>query len=199
MIAAGGPLYHASAPLSVYVSMFCHGSIYLLGFVTIGTCVCDMHDKGKLALGVTWVAIRAALLRRALPDLHAARRRLCQAGGSAGFLAVGAVRLLRRRPAAGLVHHSGHLPPQPETVSEVCRRSSGLIAPFHAFGCVGLSHRLKQSAGFQFVKTGAFVLIFAVWFCCRRKARKSLVSVRLRFLAIADLGVSNHLCRFRHG
>lgn len=72
MIAAGGPLYHASAPLSVYVSMFCHGSIYLLGFVTIGTCVCDMHDKGKLALGVAWVAIRAALLRRALPDLHAA-------------------------------------------------------------------------------------------------------------------------------
>lgn len=67
MIAAGGPLYHASAPLSVYVSTFCHGSIYLLGFVTIGTCVCDMHDKDKLALGVAWVAIRAALLRPFVP------------------------------------------------------------------------------------------------------------------------------------
>ena len=35
-----------------------------------------------------------------------------------------------------LVHHSGLLPPQPETVSEVCRRSSGLSAPFQAFGCI---------------------------------------------------------------
>ena len=39
--------------------MFCHGSIYFCGFVTIGGAVCS----AKEALGVARMAIRAAILR----------------------------------------------------------------------------------------------------------------------------------------
>ena len=63
MILAGGMIYAANAPLDIYISMFCHGTIYLYGFVTIGTEVCSAKDAPKLALGVASVAIRAALLR----------------------------------------------------------------------------------------------------------------------------------------
>ena len=63
MIAAGGVIYGAYAPLDIYISMFCHGSIYFCGFVTIGTELCSAKDAPKLALGVALVAIRAALLR----------------------------------------------------------------------------------------------------------------------------------------
>ena len=63
MIAAGGVVYGAYAPLDIYISMFCHGSIYFCGFVTIGTELCSAKDAPKLALGVALVAIRAAILR----------------------------------------------------------------------------------------------------------------------------------------
>ena len=63
MIAAGGVIYGTYATLDIYISMFCHGSIYFCGFVTIGTELCSAKDAPKLALGVAWVAIRAALLR----------------------------------------------------------------------------------------------------------------------------------------
>ena len=63
MIAAGGVIYGAYAPLDIYISMFCHGSIYFCGFVTIGTELCSAKDAPKLALGVALVAIRAAILR----------------------------------------------------------------------------------------------------------------------------------------
>lgn len=63
MIAAGGVIYGTYAPLDIYISMFCHGSIYFCGFVTIGTELCSAKDAPKLALGVAWVAIRAAILR----------------------------------------------------------------------------------------------------------------------------------------
>ena len=63
MIAAGGPLYHAVAPWDIYISMFCHGSVYLCGFVTIGKEPCSAKDAPKLAVGVGMVALRAALLR----------------------------------------------------------------------------------------------------------------------------------------
>ncbi len=43
--------------------MFCHGTIYFCGSVTIGTELCSAKDAPKLALGVAWVALRAALLR----------------------------------------------------------------------------------------------------------------------------------------
>ena len=60
---SGGVIYGAYAPLDIYISMFCHGSIYFCGFVTIGTELCSAKDAPKLALGVALVAIRAALLR----------------------------------------------------------------------------------------------------------------------------------------
>ena len=63
MIVAGGLIYGKKPPLDIYISMFCHGSIYLCGFVTIGTEECRATDAPKLALGVAWVAIRAAILR----------------------------------------------------------------------------------------------------------------------------------------
>ena len=63
LIVAGGPLYAASEPADVFISMFCHGTIYLCGFVTIGTELCSAKDAPKLAVGVALVAVRAALLR----------------------------------------------------------------------------------------------------------------------------------------
>lgn len=63
MIVAGGAIYGANAPLDVYISMFCHGTIYFCGFVTIGTELCSAADAPKLALGVALVGLRAALLR----------------------------------------------------------------------------------------------------------------------------------------
>ena len=43
--------------------MFCHGTIYFCGFVTIGTELCSAKDAPKLALGVSCVGLRSALLR----------------------------------------------------------------------------------------------------------------------------------------
>ena len=63
MIAAGGLIYGKNAPLDIHISMFCHGSIYLCCFVTIGTEECSAKDAPKLALGVAMVAVRAAILR----------------------------------------------------------------------------------------------------------------------------------------
>lgn len=63
MIVAGGAIYGGNAPLDVYISMFCHGTIYFCGFETIGTELCSEADAPKLALGVALVGLRAALLR----------------------------------------------------------------------------------------------------------------------------------------
>lgn len=63
MILAGGMIYGNNPPRDIYISMFCHGSIYFCGFVTIGTEVCSAKDAPKLALGVAWVAARAAMIR----------------------------------------------------------------------------------------------------------------------------------------
>lgn len=68
MIAAGGMIYGQNPPLDIYISMFCHSSIYFCGFVTIGTEVCSAKDAPKLTLGVAWVAVRAALLRPFVAD-----------------------------------------------------------------------------------------------------------------------------------
>ena len=63
MIVTGGMIYGTNPPLDIYISMFCHGTIYFCGFVAIGTELCSVKDAPKLALGVALVAIRAALLR----------------------------------------------------------------------------------------------------------------------------------------
>jgi hypothetical protein len=63
MVIAGGLLYATKPPVNVYLSMFCHGTIYFCGFVTIATEVYSKKDAPKLALGVALVAVRAAVLR----------------------------------------------------------------------------------------------------------------------------------------
>ena len=63
MIAAGGVIYGTNPPLDIYISLFCHGTIYFCGFVTVGTELCSAKDAPKLALGVALVAVRAVLLR----------------------------------------------------------------------------------------------------------------------------------------
>ena len=68
MIAVGGLIYGKNPPLDIYISMFCHGSIYFCGFVTIGTEECRAKEAPKLALGVALVAIRAAILRPYVAD-----------------------------------------------------------------------------------------------------------------------------------
>ncbi len=63
MIAAGGPLYNAEAPLDIYISMLCHGTIYFCGFVLLAAERFSCRERGKLLLGVGLIAARAALLR----------------------------------------------------------------------------------------------------------------------------------------
>lgn len=63
MIVAGGALYASYPPYNIYISMLCHGTIYLCGFVTVGTEVFCKKEAPMLAVGVALVAVRAALLR----------------------------------------------------------------------------------------------------------------------------------------
>ena len=63
MIILGGRIYGTYPPYDIYISMFCHGTLYLCGLVTIGTRHCYARDGYKLALGVAYVSTRALLLR----------------------------------------------------------------------------------------------------------------------------------------
>ena len=63
LILAGGPLYQTYPPREVYISMFCHGAVYLCGFVAITTESYAPQEAPKLALGVALVAAWAALFR----------------------------------------------------------------------------------------------------------------------------------------
>lgn len=63
MIAAGGFLYGAYAPFEIYISMFCHGTIYFCGLVTVRTELLDKKSSIGLAAGVVFVALRAGFLR----------------------------------------------------------------------------------------------------------------------------------------
>lgn len=62
MIAASGALYGRSPHWEVYLSLFCHGTLFFCGFVTVSTLPCT-GDIGSLLAGMAWVALRAALLR----------------------------------------------------------------------------------------------------------------------------------------
>lgn len=63
MLVSGGKIYNDYPPYSIYISMFCHGSLYLCGLVTIGTQPCSSKDGYKLMLGLGFVAARAIVLR----------------------------------------------------------------------------------------------------------------------------------------
>ena len=63
MIIAGGPIYADFPPADVFISMFCHGSIYFCGFVTIASELCSAKEAPSLAVGVILVAVNALVLR----------------------------------------------------------------------------------------------------------------------------------------
>ena len=62
MVVAGGPLYNTYPPYDIYISMFCHGALYICGLVTVRTEAYNFKDAPKLVFGVALVAVRAMLL-----------------------------------------------------------------------------------------------------------------------------------------
>lgn len=63
MIAAGGRIYGEVPPYDVYISLICHGSLYLTGFVSIGTREYREKEGYKLLLGVCLVVGHSLLVR----------------------------------------------------------------------------------------------------------------------------------------
>ncbi len=63
MISVGGLLYGEYPPVDVYISLFCHGTLYFCGFITIASHAYRQNEMPKLLVGVGYVALRAALLR----------------------------------------------------------------------------------------------------------------------------------------
>ena len=63
MILAGGQLYGSIAPLEVYLSLFCHGTLYFCGFAMIASERYAARESRKLLLGTGLIALRAELLR----------------------------------------------------------------------------------------------------------------------------------------
>jgi hypothetical protein len=63
MVAAGGPIYNVYPPFDIYISMFCHGTLYLCGSVMIGRQKCKPSDGYKLFIGTALIAVNALLLR----------------------------------------------------------------------------------------------------------------------------------------
>ncbi len=63
MIAAGGILYGHSRPYDVYLSMACHGVLYLYGMADMKTHLYAPADRYQFFAGIAYVALRAHLLR----------------------------------------------------------------------------------------------------------------------------------------
>lgn len=63
MIFAGGSIYYDYPPYTIYISLFCHGTLYLCGMVVIGTRKCPTGDRFTMLAGVAVVAVRALLMR----------------------------------------------------------------------------------------------------------------------------------------
>lgn len=63
MCLAGGFIYGSEPPGGVLLSLFCHGSLLVLGLVVTGTERFGAREAALLPLGVACVAARAVLLR----------------------------------------------------------------------------------------------------------------------------------------
>ena len=72
MLLAGGPLYHTYPPEDIYISMFCHGTLYVCGFTAVCTEAYSPKEASLLLLGVLLVAAWAALFR----PMEAGRERM---------------------------------------------------------------------------------------------------------------------------
>lgn len=63
MIVAGGKIYADYPPYDTYISLCCHGTLYLCGLVGLKTCRYMPSDRYKLFLGVGLIALNAYLFR----------------------------------------------------------------------------------------------------------------------------------------
>lgn len=63
MVLAGDAIYGTYPPSDVLLSLFCHGSLLVLGLIVTGTESFTRRETALLPLGVAVVAVRAALLR----------------------------------------------------------------------------------------------------------------------------------------
>lgn len=63
MIAVGGRIYGEYPPYDVYLSLFCHGTLYLTSLVSIGTREYREKEGYKLLLGVCLVVGHSLLVR----------------------------------------------------------------------------------------------------------------------------------------
>lgn len=68
MIVAGGRIYNDYPPYDMYISMFCHGALYLCGMVSLKTDRYLSSDRYKLFLGVGLIALNAHLFRPIADD-----------------------------------------------------------------------------------------------------------------------------------
>ncbi len=63
MMLAGETIYGADSLVNTFISLFCHGTLYLCGLVMISTERCPEEKPTKFLLCVGYVALRAAVLR----------------------------------------------------------------------------------------------------------------------------------------
>jgi hypothetical protein len=63
MAAAGGPIYDAYPHWDIYLSMFCHGSLFLIGASILRTRMFRKKEAWKLALGFAAIAANALAVR----------------------------------------------------------------------------------------------------------------------------------------
>ena len=63
LIMAGGKVYAAYSPCDIYISVFCHGSLYLCGLVSLKTNRYEISDRFVLLGGYAYVALNAYVLR----------------------------------------------------------------------------------------------------------------------------------------
>lgn len=63
MVLAGDAIYGAYPPSNVLLSLFCHGSLLVLGLTVTGTERFSRREAAFLPIGTATVALRAALLR----------------------------------------------------------------------------------------------------------------------------------------
>ena len=64
MIVAGGRIYADYPPANVYLSLFCHGTLYLFGLVRLKTETFSISGRPTLFLGVGLVVLNAVVSRR---------------------------------------------------------------------------------------------------------------------------------------
>ncbi len=63
LIIAGGRVYAAYPPYDIYISVYCHGSLYLCGLVSLKTNKYALSDRFILLSGNVCVALNAYVLR----------------------------------------------------------------------------------------------------------------------------------------